>query len=543
MKKRTLALALALALTILLGVAPASAAAPAEFDFSFDNVVETTGGKLLGVVADGTYKFLGVPYATAERFQQPVPAKWDGIKMAAVFGTVCPSSTSTLMTNVSVSEVWTPGAMQNQVGNEESCLNLNVWTQSLDTTAKKPVMVWFHGGGYSSGSSTELNFYDFTNMSKMGDVVCVSVNHRLNALGFLDVSAYGDKYENSVNAGMADAVCALEWVRDNIEKFGGDPDCVTIFGQSGGGGKVCTLMGIPSAKGLFHRAIAQSGNGVPNQDSDAAALVGRLTVEKLGGIEKAVSAPYADLVNAASAAMEEAKKQGKSWSYGPTANGDFIPYAKDFAEYTAISKDVPFMIGSNSGEFTYNSAASWYGAVDGFGINQNTGKKADENALKQLKEKYGDEKGAALAKEFQKAYPDKPLYEALYWDYSFRSSAMARAAEKASQGGAPVYQYVFTYEYQLLGGSTAWHNGEMPFAFSNMDTVDYMTYNDPRALALSDKMCQAWINFAYNGDPNHCGLPEWASTSKDKAVTMIFDLTSRVAVNHDAKLIELANSK
>ncbi|MFR5121391.1 MAG: carboxylesterase family protein [Neglectibacter timonensis] len=216
-------------------------------------IVQTKAGKLRGFILDGTYTFHGIKYADAKRFQMPTEVEpWDGVKDALSYGFVSPM----LSQDTPNGEVMVPHRYWPM---DENCQYLNVWTQTLDQDAKKPVLLWLHGGGFAAGSSIEQQAYDGENMSKYGDAVVVSLNHRLNILGYLDLSPFGEKYANSGNAGNADMVAALRWIHDNIAAFGGDPENVTIFGQSGGGMKVWTLMQTPSADGLFHKGVIQSG--------------------------------------------------------------------------------------------------------------------------------------------------------------------------------------------------------------------------------------------------------------------------------------------
>src|SRR5689334_9048104 len=237
-------------------------------------VVEVKGGKLRGLREGKTFSFLGIPYAEAERFELPKPvAPWTGVKSAQAWGPACPAPEQT---TVSSDELVFPHRYW--VANEH-CHYLNVFTQNLTPAARKPVMVWFHGGGFTNGSSMESYAYDGRSLSEFGDVVVVSVNHRLNILGTLDLSAYGPQYANSRYTGTADLVASLEWVRDNISAFGGDPDNVMIFGQSGGGGKVVSMMHTPAAKGLFHRVSAQSGGNNNYRNTDPAeAIKGRQAI-------------------------------------------------------------------------------------------------------------------------------------------------------------------------------------------------------------------------------------------------------------------------
>ena len=222
------------------------------FDYDGVPVLHTTSGDLKGYFYDGVYIYKGIPYAYADRFQMPVPSKWDGVKDAANYGFVCPLQNQ----DTPNGELMVPHRYWPQ---DEHCQSLNIWTNKLDPEAKKPVLVWFHGGGYAAGSSIEQVAYDGVSIAKKGDSILVSVNHRLNILGYLDLSPFGEKYKNSANAGHADMVAALQWVHDNIALFGGDPENVTIFGQSGGGMKVIDLMQIPSADGLFQKGLVMSG--------------------------------------------------------------------------------------------------------------------------------------------------------------------------------------------------------------------------------------------------------------------------------------------
>src|ERR1700743_248536 len=223
-----------------------------------DNVaiVKTESGTVKGYIHNGIYTYKGMPYAYADRFMEPTaPKPWQGVRSSMAYGPVCPIDATT-----SVNDVF-EFPFEHDLGyTNEHCQNLNVWTKNRNDGKKRPVMVWFHGGGFTNGSSIEQPGYDGENLARKGDVVVVSVNHRLNVLGFLDLSAYGDKYKGSANAGLEDLVAALKWVKDNIANFGGDPDNVTIFGQSGGGGKVTCLMNSPMAKGLFQKAIVESGS-------------------------------------------------------------------------------------------------------------------------------------------------------------------------------------------------------------------------------------------------------------------------------------------
>ena len=271
-------------------------------------VVDVKGGKLRGFRDGKTYTFLGVPYAEADRFEQPKPVQpWTGIKSAQAWGPVCPIPE---MTTPGVDEFVFPHRYWLQ---NDHCQVLNIWTQSLGSSVKKPVMVWMHGGGFTNGSSMESYAYEGKNLSEFGGVVAVSLNHRLNILGTLDLSAYGSEYANSRQTGMADLVAALQWIHENIEAFGGDPGNVTIFGQSGGGSKVVRLMHIPAAKGLFHKVVAQSGGNLTYRDTDPATSIrtqqriAAATLKNLdlsgSQIDQLKKIPYQQLLAAGNAAV------------------------------------------------------------------------------------------------------------------------------------------------------------------------------------------------------------------------------------------------
>ena len=296
-------------------------------------VVSTDKGKVAGYVENGIYIFKGIPYARADRFQPPHPVeKWEGIRSCRQYGPVCPQQDRQgwLNDEIAFAFNWDDGF------SSEDCLRLNIWTPKAGDNGKRPVMVWLHGGGYSAGSGQELPSYDGASLAASEDVVVVSINHRLNVLGFLDLSAFGEKYAKSGNAGLLDMVAALQWVKDNISGFGGNPDNVTIFGQSGGGGKVTTLLATPSAKGLFHKAIVQSGSMLQTMESRYSRKIGAATVRNLGlnasNIEEIEKIPYKELLAAGEKAVaeveKEARKEGTAsfiFGWAPTVDASVLP--------------------------------------------------------------------------------------------------------------------------------------------------------------------------------------------------------------------------
>jgi para-nitrobenzyl esterase len=312
-------------------------------------IVETKNGKLRGFQLDGIYAFYGIHYAEAERWQAPTPVEpWEGIQNATNYGYICPVAANPAPT----SELYIPHRFW---PSNEHCQNLNVWTPGINDGKKRPVMVWFHGGGFSDGSGIEQVAYEGDKLAEYGDVVVVTVSHRLNILGYLDMSSFGEKYANSVNAGIADLVASLQWVHDNIEAFGGDPENVTIFGQSGGGSKVKTLLNTPAADGLFQKGIMMSGgcrrSTTTNKDHREIVLG---ILKTLGiaeeNVEELETVPYDVLIRAYTKVAEE-KGNVNNMRWGPVANDWYVgdPYEVGFTEH---AKTVPVMVGTVLAEFT-----------------------------------------------------------------------------------------------------------------------------------------------------------------------------------------------
>lgn len=510
-----------------------------EFVASQDKtVVHTRQGALLGALNDGIYSYLGVPYAQAERFMPAGEIKpWSGIRPAVTYGENCFIPP---MKAVAGDELFNP---HRYLPMSENCQFLNVWTPDLEDGKKRPVMVWIHGGGFTNGSGIELTSYDGKNLSKKGDVVVVTLNHRLNALGFLDLSAYGEKFKLSGNASMTDLVAALKWVHQNIEAFGGDPANVTIFGQSGGGYKVRALMGTPSAKGLFQKAIVESGSRVDSvTDQASSRKVAELTLANLGlkpeDVGKLASIDYYQLLAATDKAIKDASAQGaKDARWAPVLDGDFIPENPVGTKWVDQAKDIPLMVGNTLNEFETvisNKTADL--------LADNKNKWSEEQARAKLKQRFGD-KADAVGQAFLEAYPQKKLGDAFFVDLRFRPGTIRDLDLKAKQGGAPVYSYMFTYESPVLDGiAMAWHCSELPYVFANAELVKTSTGGGPDAIALSDKMSQAWVNFARNGKPSAEGLPDWPAYTVGHGATMIFDKQTRVAEDPDRKLLQAAGA-
>lgn len=487
-------------------------------------IVQTKAGKLRGFILDGTYTFHGIKYANAKRFQMPTEVEpWEGVKDALSYGYVCPM----LSQEIPLGEIMVPHRYWPK---NEDCQYLNVWTQTVCPDGEKPVMVWLHGGGFAAGSSIEQVAYDGENMSKHGDVVVVSINHRLNILGYMDLSPFGEKYANSANAGSADMVAALKWVHDNIANFGGDPGNVTIFGQSGGGMKVWSLMQTPNADGLFHKGIIQSGliddfMNAPKCDGTQIvnAMLKKLGLEE-GDVEKLETAPYDLMACAYNKVCPELAREGVYIGGNPIPNEFYVgdPRVVGFTEH---ANTIPVMIGTVFGEFAFGPGVP------------NKNELSEDEIKPMIAKKYGDASGE-LIDLFKKAYPNKNLTDLLALDSIFRSPSKDFIEKKAAHKEASIFSFIFAYEFPYDDGKPAWHCSEIAFVFHNTDKV--LICNIPGISdKLEDQIFSAWVNFARNGNPNHPGLPNWPVCKPGYEATMIFDKNCEVKHNFDNELIDL----
>lgn len=495
-------------------------------------VTSTQNGKVRGYIHNGIFTYKGIPYAKSKRFEAPQqPDNWTGVRSSTTYGPVCPTDATT-----TVNDVFEFGFNHNWGYANENCQTLNIWTQQVADGKKRPVMLWLHGGGFTAGSSVELPSYDGENLARKGDVVLVSLNHRLNVLGYLDLSAYGDKYKASSNAGMLDILVALQWIRQNIAQFGGDPDNVTIFGQSGGGGKVTTLMNAPAAKGLFHKAIVQSGSylvgGFPDKASKqkvAAALLQELHLDP-SQVDSLQRVPYEVLYDAAKRAARKVSaeliKEGKPPAgWGPGID-DFLPYQPSDPQAQALAMQVPMLVGSTKNEFAPFAPA-----------NPNI---SMEEVKTGLQKKYGDKTDAYIA-AVKTAYPAtvKPA-NYIDIDLNFRAFTIKHANMKAVAGAAPVYMYLFSWQSPVNNGVyKSMHCMDLAFQFDNIERCQEMTGGGKDARELAAKMSGAWINFARTGNPNAKGLPQWPAYTKEGGATMIFDSKCELRNHPDAELMKV----
>ena len=502
-------------------------------------IAETSAGKVAGYIHKGIFTFKGIPYAAttegASRFlPTSKPAPWTGVRSSRHFGYVAPQAPRAGWANDEESFLflWDDGIQG------EDCLRVNLWTPGINDGKKRPVMVWLHGGGYAAGSGQELLSYDGESLARRGDVVVVSLNHRLNVLGYLDLAKYSDKYAGSANVGMLDIVAALEWVRDNIAAFGGDPGSVTIFGQSGGGGKVSVLMGMPAAKGLFHRAIVESGSTLKVRTQESSQKLADLIVTELGltaaTIDQIQTMPYAQLLKASTDVMRKHnpppaggvpnfRKMAEMLGLSPTLDDRILPAHPFDPQASALSADVPMIVGTTLNEFVSGINHPEYEAM------------TDAELETRVRGMFAD-KTPQILSAFRERTPHAKPFD--LWSHiaasTVRENAIKQCKAKAALGKAPAYLYWFTWQTPVLNGRPrAFHCSEIAFVFNNTDRCENMTGGGENARALGAKVSDAWIHFARTGDPSHPGIPRWAAFSAETVPTMIFDNKVEMALNPD----------
>ena len=516
----------ALALTALSAGGPAFAqrAMPSP-------VVETQYGKLQGVQADGALHFYGIPYGAptggANRFMPPrKPAPWTGVRQAAEFGQISPQTRGgaaferSLMGFVNIPP---------KAGEGEDCLNLNIWTPAADG-AKRPVMVWLHGGGYATGSGSKPT-YNGAKLVAQGDVVAVNVTHRLNLFGYTYLGGVaGDDFAHSGIAGIMDIVLALEWVRDNIERFGGDPAKVMIYGESGGGGKVSTLLAMPSARGLFRCAAVQSGSTIFQPERPEADLTARGFMKALGlrpdQIREMQQMPVAQIVQG----LIDYQKTTPG-GFAPVVDGSVLPENPCYPGAPALSRDVPVLMGTTRTE------------MSAFLRDDPTVFQMDEAALRTRLAQLlpAPRVGEALAL-YRKRYPDaapSEIFMLIGTDSNFRKNCQRMADARAAAGGAPTYMYNLTYETSYMNGQLhSPHYLDCPLIFQSYELPGLKEYigMSPRVAEMGRIMARTWTNFAHTMTPQVPGGPEWKPYTLAGRETMRLNLESRLENDPEGEL-------
>lgn len=492
-----------------------------QFDYSEKTVIQTDKGKVKGYACNGLKIFKGIPYAKARRFHAPHPVDaWEGVLDATSYGYVCPL----LELGKPGGEVMVPHRYWVM---DEDCQNLNVWTPECDDQ-KRPVMVWLHGGGFEAGSSIEQVAYEGENMSRLGNVVVVSINHRLNVLGYFDLSDFGEEYANSGNAGTDDIVAALLWIHNNIEAFGGDPDNVTVFGQSGGGAKVTTLLQTPAADGLYAKGINMSGVIGPlladAKGSGKEMAEGMMKDLGIDSVKELETVPYAKLAESYKKMRSILGPQGKYVGGCPHPNAYYAgePQENGFRKETA---QIPLLVGSVFSEFGAFMPAKY-----------DRSRMSREEGIAAVKEVLGEDACKELLPFFEAAYPKRNPVDLLTLDFIFRLPEIGYIQKRSALNNC-TWSYLFEQDFQIDGGRAAWHCSDIPYFFHNTELV--ANTQMPGVEELEKQIFESVMAFAHTGNPNNQTVAQWKPSTPEEEHTMLFSANTEVRTNHDRALIPL----
>ncbi|OYX24028.1 MAG: carboxylesterase [Algoriphagus sp. 32-45-6] len=493
-------------------------------------VADTVYGKIRGYQLNKVYTFLGVPYGAdtsgKNRFMPPQkPEKWEGIKDTIWWGNTAPQIMDRRYAAVhySFADHW------NYDDVSEDCLKLNVWTNGLADGKKRPVLVWLHGGGFTNGNGIEQDGYHGENFAKGKDVVFVSINHRLGPIGFTDLSGVGgEKYASSGNVSQLDIIASLEWVRDNIANFGGDPGNVTIMGQSGGGAKVTCTMSMPAAKGIVHKGVALSGSMLRANDQEYSRKLGQFVLEEAGlspsEVDKLQDIPWREYIDIANKALDRMRKEfpqpGFRGGFGPVADGVHVPNGEFFSNPNDHTADMPLMICTTFHE---------WGATR---TNPQLEAAGETEIIEAMKQRFG-EKAGEVYRAYAANFPGKKPAEIMTLAASNRANAVACGNAKAKQK-APVYMAWFGWEPNLYNGRMrAFHCIDICFWYDNTDRMYTHTGGGKRPRMLSEKMSASLLAFMKTGNPNAGTLPNWPKFTAEKGETMILNDVSEVKNDPD----------
>jgi len=501
-------------------------------------LADTKYGRVKGYILRDIYYFLGIPYGAdtsgANRFMAPQPPEpWDDVFPAVWWGNTAPQNMENRYAYryQSFQDHW------NYDDVSENCLALNVWTPGYGDGKKRPVMVWLHGGGFTNGNGIEQDGYNGENLSRYGDIVFVSLNHRLGPLGYTNLAGVGgDRYAASGNAGMLDIVAALEWVRDNIENFGGDPGNVTIMGQSGGGVKVTTLTAMPSAQGLFHKAVVLSGASLYAGDKEHSEGLGEYVLREAGltrsQVDRLHELRWQDYYAIATRASQRYNADvrdalaGMRRGFSPVVDGHYLPQHPYYPEPTPLAADIPMLICSTSNEM---SPSRDNAALENVTLDQ---------VVDNIRERAGfgagfGDRSRSVVDAYVKAFPDKKPVEIWSMISSNRQSTVALADAKAKQP-APVYVAWFGWQPPNFDGrQRAFHCSDICFWYYNTDLMLTHTGGGRRPRALSEKMAGTLLQFMKNGDPNGAGLPNWSRYTSENGETMVLNDVSELQNDPD----------
>jgi para-nitrobenzyl esterase len=472
---------------------------------------ETTSGRVQGIQTTGVKQFKGIAYGAPtggkNRFMPPrKPVAWKGVRECFAHGQISPQALTNLGSEYGIMIHWDyqPGGMG------EDCLVLNVWTPGLQDGAKRPVLVSFHGGGFATGSGNALGF-DGAQLARFGDVVVVTVNHRLAALGYLHLADLGapPEFAGAGVAGIMDLTASLEWVRDNIENFGGDPHNVMIFGQSGGGAKTTTILATPAAKGLFHRAAVQSGSSLRLTPRDRATRNAEVLLKQLGLSKERIpdlqKLPWQQILEAQVAAVLAAPGTG----FAPVIDGKYLPHDPFDPVAPPESAEIPLIVST-----TLEDAAL---SLTNFDLD-------DAGLKKVLQQRFAD-KADAIFELYRKHYPQKSAFlvqAMLTTDAGFRRSALKQAELKAAQGKGPIYMYQWDWPTPAFGGKFgAVHGLDVAASFREARDGGDMA-------RVADELSSTWVAFARTGNPNNPKIPQWPQYDAQKRATMIFGTPTRL---------------